>query len=180
MVKVIPYLMIFCMLITNACAGRDSSYVRKHWSYPTDEDKDCQNTRAEILIDRSLKPVTYRNSKSCTVALGEWQDFYYPELITEASKTQIDHLVPLKNAFLSGGAQWTRAQMKEFANDPLNLVITSSKTNQQKGAKDLTQWLPLDRKLACRYSLRWMEVKIKYHLKITADERNAVQLQDCP
>ena len=161
----------------SACAR--SGYVRKHWAYPIDADKDCQNTRAEILIERSSRPVTFKNHKRCTVANGEWQDFYYSEIVSEASKIQIDHVVPLKNAYISGGANWSREQKRAFANDPLNLVITSSKTNQQKGAKDLTQWLPIDHKLACRYSLRWIEIKTKYNLIITESERNAVKLQSC-
>ncbi len=154
-------------------------YIRKDWGYPSDEDSDCQNTRAEILIARSSKTVSFKGKKRCTVLSGEWEDFYYPEKITEASKIQIDHIVPLKNAFDSGGDSWTNEKKKLFANDYENLVITSSKTNQQKGSLGIEAWLPINKELSCRYLERWIYIKTKYGLNIPERERNAVSANAC-
>ena len=46
------------------------------------------------------------------------------------SATDIDHVVALKDAYLSGGKNWDFAQKKIFANDPLNHVASVPYVNQ--------------------------------------------------
>ena len=155
------------------------SYDRSDWKHWIDEDKDCQNTRAEILIERSLSKIEYSSNK-CTVKSGSWTDFYTGETLFNASDIDIDHVVPLKHADELVGNIWTRDQKKKFANDPMNLIITYKKFNRQKGAKTISEWLPSNKTNACRYIKRWMLVKQKYNLPISIDEKKSQKfLKDC-
>lgn len=138
----------------------------KHW---IDIDKDCQNTRSEILIERSKEKVSFKkrkNKKECTVLSGKWDDFYYPETLTLAKDVDVDHIVPLKNAWISGASYWSKKQREKFANDPENLVLTNKKYNRQKGAKTPLEWTPAIRAYNCKYLEQWIYIKRKYKLRI--------------
>ncbi len=145
------------------------------WS---DVDSDCQNTRAEILISRSLERVGL-NKKGCIVLSGKWNDFYFNETHTRASDVDIDHVVPLKNAFDTGAANWPEEKRVRFANDPDNLVITNLKYNRQKGAKSPLEWLPVQKNYACKYLKSWISTKEKYHLTISEQVRKQYSELSC-
>ena len=82
------------------------AYDRKAWKHWVDVDKDCQNTRHEVLLEESLGPVTFKTSKNCRVVSGSWLGAYSGNVFTDASQLDIDHLVPLKEAHESGGYAW--------------------------------------------------------------------------
>lgn len=167
------------LLSLMSCAGT-TLYQRKDWQPRwADTDGDCQNTRAEILIQRSLKKVSFTNSKNCTVKTGKWDDYYYPAQHYHAQEVDIDHLVPLFEAHSSGGANWSKEKKRTFANDEDNLVITSKKTNRSKGANTLKTWLPIQIDYACKYYQQWMQIKKKYDLEISLEEVNALDVTKC-
>ena len=91
-------------------------YNRNDWNHWVDLDGDCQNERHEVLIDESLIEVTFKDDNKCQVLSGKWLDPYTGQEIYEATKLDIDHMVPLKNAHDSGGWQWNASEKKEFAN----------------------------------------------------------------
>lgn len=107
-----------------------------------DEDKDCQNTRQEILISLSTAPVRFSDDRECRVTFGRWISMYSGEVIFDASKLDIDHIVPLKWAWDHGANEWSKEKREKFANDPVNLVAVEASLNRQKGAKGLDEWLP--------------------------------------
>lgn len=150
-------------------------YLRRDWGTWADEDKNCRDTRSEILVERSLKEVSF-DKKGCRVVRGEWDDYYYPDKIVQASDADIDHLVPLKNAHLSGADQWDEEKRKEFANDPANLVITLKKFNRQKGAKGIDAWLPKEKRYACQYIKDFQKIKKKYDLALLEAEKDTVKM----
>lgn len=56
----------------------------------------------------------------------------------------IDHLVPLSNAWKSGASAWTTAQRQTFANDlthPQLLAVTDN-VNESKGDSGPEDWKP--------------------------------------
>jgi hypothetical protein len=153
-------------------------YDRSEWSHWSDPDKDCQNTRQEILITRSKTKVKL-NKKSCTVISGQWSDYYFPEEHTLAKNVDIDHLIPLKHAHEVGGANWTQKEKERFANDPENLVITNKSYNRKKGAKTIAEWLPIHRDRTCVYLKDWVRIKKKYHLILKEEEFESIKLSGC-
>ena len=147
-------------------------YKRSYFSGWTDEDGNCLDTRSEVLKDRSAIAVNYKKVRGseCRVLTGQWNDFYYNEVLTDATLVDIDHIVPLKHAWQSGASEWDQKKRDRFATDPENLVITNRSYNRLKGAKTILQWMPVDKAYACRYVLQWFTIKKKYGLLISTEE----------
>lgn len=146
-------------------------YNRKDWPHWIDEDKDCQNTRQELLIATSKKPVQFKNSKHCTVTQGEWHEVYTGKTFTKASDVDIDHIVPLAHAHRHGADKWTKAQRKQFANDFENLLVADDAVNQSKSDQAPNEWLPPLKSYWCEYGKRWELIKEKYKLWYGSQER---------
>ena len=100
-------LSILMIAAGDAVAG-SSKYNRKDWPHWIDADRDCQNTRAEILIHDSVGPVKFKRNKGCNVSWGKWIGPYTGKTFTKASDIDIDHIVPLSHAHKTGGANWSR------------------------------------------------------------------------
>ena len=47
-------------------------YERKSYRHWTDEDRDCQNARHEVLIEESLSTVRFKSSKVYRLLSGSW------------------------------------------------------------------------------------------------------------
>ncbi len=156
-----------------------AKYSRSSWGYPNDKNKDCQNTRAEVLIKRSSVQVRFRDESKCYVISGSWSDYYYPQVHTKASTVEIDHLVPLFHAYNTGAKSWSKKQKKQFANDSENLVITQKKYNRSKGAKTILSWLPVNKNYACKYMQQWFKIKNKYKLMISNKEIDFLRQAKC-
>lgn len=140
-----------------------AKYDRSNWKHWIDRDGDCINERHELLIIASkLKP----SIEGCKVIIGMFIDPYSDEIITNASKMHIDHIVPLNEAYKSGGANWPKAKKRQFANDRLNLIAVSARENMRKGNKPPYLYLPPSEAFQCEYINRYVFVKIKYELTI--------------
>jgi hypothetical protein len=81
---------------------------RSDWPHWSDDDKDYQNTRHEILISTSKKQVEFKTEKGCNVAIGEWYDPYSGNSYLDSAELDLDHIVPLKFAHGHGGDIWSR------------------------------------------------------------------------
>lgn len=167
------FLFIICLLISlPVCAFEQ--YKRKDYKFGVDGNNNCLNTRQEVLKARSEIPVLL-NKKGCKVLAGRWNDYYFPQSFTDSKQVDIDHLIPLKHAHMSGAHAWGREQKRKFANDPENLVITSRKFNRQKGSKGIDAWLPVEISFACKYVQAWMNLKQKYQLSFSEKEEVTIQ-----
>lgn len=174
------YTLLFSMFLTVAACAETTPYKRGQWlGRWADADKNCRNTRDEILLARSLETVKFKNNKACKVETGKWADFYHNSFYTSAREVDIDHVVPLFEAHKSGGSHWSRDKKRAFANDVENLVITGRRTNRQKGANTLKTWLPIETKYACRYYQQWMMIKKKYDLVISEEEVKSLDITKC-
>ncbi|MBI64190.1 MAG: hypothetical protein CL778_02795 [Chloroflexi bacterium] len=159
-------------------------YDRGDWSHWSDEDRDCQNTRAEVLIMESLGPISFRHSKTCTVDRGRWFGAYTGQTVTEASKLDVDHMVPLKNAHLSGGWSWDAARKKAYANDLHNdehLIAVTAGANRSKSANGPESWRPERSEYWCEYATNWIIIKNRWDLSVTSVEWSALlqMLETC-
>ena len=158
--------------------GACGKYERTDWKHWVDVDKDCQNTRHEVLLEESLAPVTFKTSKNCRIVSGSWLGAYSGNVFTDASQLDIDHLVPLKEAHESGGYAWDAYRRRDYANDlsdPNTLIAVDKTLNRQKGASDPAEWLPPNKAYQAEYAAAWVAVKLKWGL--TADAREIAALR---
>lgn len=142
-----------------------SGYDRKLFKHWIDQDGDGCNTRLEVLIEEAIK--TPKVGKNCSLSGGVWKSPYDDKIYTNPSKLDIDHLVPLAEAWRSGAWRWTAKQRESFANDlqePNSLIAVSLNLNRSKGDQDLSGWTPPKGK--CSYLKAWITVKTKYSLTV--------------
>ncbi|MFF5010890.1 HNH endonuclease family protein [Streptomyces phaeochromogenes] len=152
----------------------------KHW---TDADKDGCNTRMEVLKTEAVTaPVQGPN---CVLSGGSWYSPYDDRYLDSAGKLDVDHLVPLAEAWDSGASQWTAKERELYANDlddARDLIAVSAASNRSKADRDPSEWLPPHAGYQCQYDTDWVADKTRWGLSIDATERDALvqQLADCP
>jgi hypothetical protein len=149
-----------------------------------DTDGDCQNDRAEVLIEESQEPAGLSNS-GCSVSTGIWLDPYFGDNITSASEASIDHVVALAEAHWAGGHAWTNERRRAYATDlgdPDTLVVTTRDINFDKGALAPQDWMPDDSGRACSYAIARVRVMTRWSLAVRDQERDALEnaINLCP
>ena len=98
-----------------------------------------------------------------------------------STAVQIDHVVPLSDAWQKGAQRWSEKARFEFANDPLNLMASDGPTNGSKSDKDAASWLPPNKSFRCEYVSRQTQVKAKYGAWMTKAEHDTIEriLKSC-
>lgn len=155
-------------------AGDIPPYDRAAWGNWVDADHDCQSTRQEVLLRQSLEPVVFADpSKPCKIVSGKWVDPYTGQTFTDPTALEIDHVVPVYQAYYSGGYLWDATKKNAYYNDltdPEALMAVSISANRSKGDRTPAQWLPPNEADRCSYVLAWTRVKIVWGLTIAPDE----------
>jgi uncharacterized protein DUF1524 len=137
-------------------------------------------------VDGAPAPKRLREPGHCVVIEGVLADPYTGKTIhftkEQAGAVQIDHVVPLADAWRAGAAGWDPNRRRNFANDPLNLLVVDGATNQGKGDATADEWLPPNNAYHCEYARVVVTVKTQYQLSVTAPEQAALQttLAQCP
>jgi hypothetical protein len=172
------YLALFFCLITFISApsmGKTSSggsllgintsnekYSRSKFGYGwTDSDHDGQNTRQEILRSQNTGNLVLNDNGR--VLRGRWISAYSGKVLVEASKVDVDHVVPLHWAWVHGANNWSQDEREIFANDQRNLLAVEASLNRQKGSKGPNKWLPP--KNQEQYEARFLRIMKLYGLK---------------
>jgi hypothetical protein len=57
----------------------------------------------------------------------------------------------------------------------MNLEAVAAETNQEKGEKTASEWLPEDEDDACFFVVRQVTIKSRYNLTVTEAERQTLQ-----
>ena len=166
-----------------------TGYDRDAFAYrAVDLDRNGCDTRNDIL-NRDLTGITHRpGTGGCTVETGTLADPYSGTSIAfrrgtgTSNDIQIDHVVALSDAWQKGAQQWGPGTLRQFGNDPLNLLAVSGPLNAQKGDGDTATWLPPNKAYRCPYVARQVAVKHHYGLWVTSAERDAMirVLSACP
>lgn len=131
------------------------------------------NTR-ETVLKRDGTGVTV--DSSCAATSGRWASPYDGAAWTNASDVDIDHMVPLSEAWKSGAWSWTTARRQSFANDlsrPQLWAVTDD-VNQAKGDKDPALWKPPLTSFYCTYARAWIGVKYYWGLSVNSGEKTAL------
>ena len=165
-----------------AKTGYDRDQFGQRW---LDVDHNGCDTRNDTLA-RDLTDI--ERSGRCTVMSGTLADPFTGESIAfqrgqdTSALVQIDHVVPLSDAWQKGAQQLTADQRATFANDPLNLLAVAGAANAQKSDGDAATWLPKNKAFRCEYVARQVSVKATYGLWVTPAEHDAIAdiLADCP
>ena len=173
-------------------AGTMTGYSRDkfpHWSdaqengwvlpYGTPDPASCDARDAALIRDgRGAEKM----GRYCTVISGTWVDPYGGLTYTTPSDIDIDHVVPLANAWRSGAASWTTAKREAFANRPLDVLAVEDNLNASKGDKGPEAWEPPRTAYHCIYATKWVNIKHYWKLSVTSAEKGALSqmLSTCP
>jgi 5-methylcytosine-specific restriction endonuclease McrA len=172
---IISSILLSVLALTGCTQSVDYSaaYNRDSWG---DWSKTGNCDTREKILQRDGKDVIV--DSDCHPISGVWISAYDSAAITDSSKMDIDHIVPLKEAWDSGANLWTRSQMAKFYNDPTNLIAVSQSSNRSKGDKDPSSYLPQP-KFICNYIGRYRAVKEFYRLSYDQRETNAIRNTKC-
>jgi hypothetical protein len=143
-----------------------------HW---VDADGDGCNTRYEVLIAESTTTPTV--GSGCSLSGGRWYSYYDGATWTAPADVDVDHFVPLAEAWDSGARNWTTAQRQAFANDlgdSRSLAAVTDNVNQSKGDQDPAEWMPSLTSVHCRYVGEWAAVKTRWGLTVDSTEKSAL------
>ena len=113
-------------------------------------------------------------NESCTVTSGTWLDPYTGKTLPDSGDVDIDHVVPLANAWRSGAASWMTAERERYANNPEVLLSVDDGANQEKGDKGPEAWKPPNTSYYCEYARRWIWIKSDWRLTINEAEKKAL------
>ncbi|MEU3658721.1 HNH endonuclease family protein [Streptomyces sp. NPDC032940] len=132
------------------------------------------NTRETVLKRDGSGVVT---DSACAATSGSWYSPYDGATWTAASDLDIDHLVPLAEAWDSGASGWTTSRRQSFANDLTRpqLIAVTDNVNQAKGDQDPATWMPSRTAYRCTYVRAWVQVKYYYGLSVDSAEKSALQ-----
>jgi hypothetical protein len=151
-------------------------YNRDEWVHWIDTDKDCQNTRHEVLVEETLVGPTFKDAEQCQVLSGRWLAPFSGTIVTEADNLGVGHVVPLANAHKSGAWNWDADQREAYANhlqDSYHLIVVTDLADRSKG-KGPEEWRPPDPTYWCRYATNWVLIKAKWSLSVTEAEWGAL------
>jgi hypothetical protein len=150
-----------------------TGYARAKFNHWVDADGDGCSTRNEVLISEADDPVSV--GSGCSLSGGRWFSYYDQVSWTRPGDLDIDHMVPLAEAWDSGARSWTAGVRQAFANDlgdARSLVGVTAGVNRAKGDRDPNQWLPAHAK--CRYVREWVAVKHRWRLSVDGAEKSAL------
>lgn len=165
-------LLLALTIADEVTAGYDRDLFR-HW---VDADGDGCDARREVLITEAvIAPVV---GSGCSLTGGEWYSVYDGQVTDDPSKFDVDHMVPLKEAWDSGANAWSSETRRAFANDldlDAALIAVSASSNRSKSDKDPADWLPPLASYHCQYVEDWVQVKIKWQLSVDEREFAAIR-----
>ena len=165
--------------LTVASAGSMRGYSRARFPHWRDAGSNC-DVRDKVLE----RDGTAIRRRGCNVVDGRWLSTYDERTYTATSDVDIDHVVPLANAWRSGADAWDDDRRADFANDLTRpeLRAVSASVNRAKGDQDPAQWKPPSRDAWCDYARDWITVKHYWRLTVTVAEKSALtkMLETCP
>ena len=169
-----------------APVGSMAGYSREefpHWAadgteFGWDEPDGSCDVRDDALIRDGLG---IEVDEECSITAGKWLDPYTSTTLKDSEDVDIDHIVPLANAWRSGADDWNESERETYANDPGVLLSVDDGANQAKGDKGPEAWRPPNADFRCEYARRWISVKHEWDLTVNTQEKATLEemLQGC-
>ena len=159
------------LVVSNEAFG--SSYKRSSFRHWIDADSNGCDTRRDVLAAETTKPVNCR-----TLSGGAWVSAFDGVRTTNASGFDVDHMVPLKEAWESGAHSWDSGTRTRFANDLAyehSLIAVSARSNRSKSDRDPNNWMPTTSSFHCQYVGRWIAVKYRWSLSVDPAEKSFLE-----
>lgn len=148
--------------------------------------KTCLNIRGLVLQRDAKGDLRYADNKHCRIIGAHWVDPYTNKHLYSADEIQIDHMVPLKNAYISGAWEWDYAKRCAYANfmgNEFHLLPVLGYENSRKGDRSPESYLPPTKEYVCQYIVNWLKIKMIWKLKLGKQEalgiESLVQKYDC-
>ena len=151
-----------------------AGYVRTKFKHWVGAGNGCDSRKAVILSEAIVKPTV---EKGCVIKGGEWLSVYDNTKVTEAGKLDVDHMVPLAEAWDSGASAWDALKREKYANDqtdPRHLIAVTGTSNRSKSDQDPAEWMPTNKAYTCEYIANWVSIKVRWSLTIDAKEKAAL------
>lgn len=144
----------------------------RHW---VDEDRDGCNTRMEVLIAEAVEAPAV--GPRCVISGGRWYSYYDDVYVDGPRGNDIDHMVPLAEAWDSGASGWTAARRQAYANDvgsDVSLIAVTARSNRSKADQDPAEWMPPSTSAYCQYLGEWVATKLRWQLAVDNSEAAAL------
>ena len=160
--------------VTVETSGGYDRDLFKHW---VDADGDGCDARREVLIDEAVAAPNV--GSRCSLSGGEWLSRYDGKTASgNGSAFDVDHMVPLAEAWGSGAHNWAADRREDYANDlgyADSLIAVSASSNRSKGARDPAEWLPPAQGVHCWYAAAWINVKTRWDLTVDQAEADTLR-----
>jgi len=155
-----------------------TGYDRAKFTHWVDADGDGCDTREEVLLSEAEEAPSI--GAGCALSGGRWFSYYDGVSQTSAGALDIDHMVPLAEAWDSGAGGWSADTRRSFANDLgdyRSLVGVTASVNRSKSDQDPADWLPAQQQ--CRYVREWVAVKQRWRMSVDSREKSALASYGC-
>ena len=151
-----------------------AGYVRTKFKHWIGAGGGCDSRKAVIISEAIVKPTI---EKGCVIKGGEWLSIYDNVKVTDAGKLDVDHMVPLAEAWDSGASAWDDLKRELYANDqidPRHLIAVTGSSNRSKSDQDPSDWMPTNKAYACEYLSNWVSIKVRWSLSVDKKEKDFI------
>jgi hypothetical protein len=154
----------------------------KHWITISRAGQAGCDSRKSVIIDEAI--VKPKIETGCKLVGGEWLSIYDNVKVTDAGKLDVDHMVPLAEAWDSGASTWDELKRQQYANDmtdPRHLIAVTGASNRSKSDQDPSDWMPENKAYACEYLDNWVSIKVRWNLSVDKKEKDFIvtNLKSC-
>ena len=158
-----------------------AGYVRTKFKHWVGTGNGCDSRKSVIISEAIVKPIV---EKGCVIKGGEWLSIYDLVKVTDAGKLDVDHMVPLAEAWDSGASAWDDAKREMYANDqtdPRHLIAVTGPSNRSKSDQDPAEWMPTNKAYSCGYLDNWVSIKVRWNLSVDKKEKDFIltNLKSC-
>jgi hypothetical protein len=132
--------------------------------------------RQDALLAQATGLVQRDIVRPCVIVEGDWYSLFDGDTFSGApAEIDVDHVVALAEAWDSGAADWTTERRRQFANDPLNLLVVTRRSNREKADLDAGEWSPERSDARCVTASMMILTKLRYEMTIDAAERSGLR-----